>query len=194
MAGTCVLLHEQMDALLMAGLFLRGGAIGLLTLQAMTAALESTPKSLAATGILERISAMPGSAAVLVRAHLAPAAAVCFLALVALTAMASFSAVWRKQSAAFPKSRYGRLVAAGNGSPGMTGHSSCTLCHVFGPNWYGLCFSGPYSDSVSPKASRSHAPAGSRGKTEMQRGLQRLDFQQKRFAACSPRPSPARLQ
>lgn len=83
MAGTCVLLHEQMDALLMAGLFLRGGAIGLLTLQAMTAALESTPKSLAATGILERISAMPGSAAVLVRAHLAPAAAVCFLALVA---------------------------------------------------------------------------------------------------------------
>lgn len=64
MAGTCVLLHEQMDALLLAGLFLRGGAIGLLTLQAMTAALKSTPKFLATAGILERISAMPGSAAV----------------------------------------------------------------------------------------------------------------------------------
>lgn len=44
MAGTCVLLHEQMDALLLAGLFLRGGAIGLLTLQAMTAALESAQR------------------------------------------------------------------------------------------------------------------------------------------------------
>ncbi|MDO4767858.1 MAG: hypothetical protein Q4B25_06880, partial [Pseudomonadota bacterium] len=72
-----------MDALLLAGLFLRGGAIGLLTLQAMTAALESTPKFLAIAGILERISAMPGSAAV----------------------TASFSAVWWEQSAAFPGSR-----------------------------------------------------------------------------------------
>ena len=83
MAGTCVLLHEQIDALLLAGLFQRGGAIGLLTLQAMTAALESTPKFLATAGILERISAMPGCAAV----------------------TASFSAIWWEQSAAFPGSR-----------------------------------------------------------------------------------------
>lgn len=107
MAGTCVLLHEQMDALLLAGLFLRGGAIGLLTLQAMTAALESTPKSLAAdAGMLARISTMlGGAAAVLVCAHLAPAAAVCFLIFAALAATASFSAVWWEQSAAFPGSR-----------------------------------------------------------------------------------------